>query len=436
MKQSSRSPVLDALYDQPGTEINARAISELVARTGMKRPVIRHVRFKPEVSVVARIVDAAGDDSADQPWWFVSYSPSETNKAGKLLKRAAETGYPVFSALLPEDPRTSVFCGPIGLDRMLFKPLKETDAVGPGGQISGTVLSYNPWRRVVFRKVRTDGSVSVVRVWAEPPTIAPLLAGLPGAGVPVLPVIGWTGHSIEQPWLDGGDLAGRVAEQPRERDALLPGVARALASVHGVDPTALVSVARRELSPRGHAGEPHLPGVAAEQALGAASNGLACFPGSLRESFDAVAEAVLRVLADQRGPDVVSHGDFSADQVVLGGDDSPYLIDFDRLKLAPVGYDLGSFVAVEMLSGRDSATAAALVESYREVPGTGDASATSVRAWTAFHLLLRVAELFRNLDPHCVEHARDRIELARMVLAGRSVTRSGDTGNTASEKAG
>ena len=183
MKQSSRSPVLDALFDQPGTEINARAISELVARTGMKRPVIRHVRFKPEVSVVARIVDAAGDDSADQPWWFVSYSPSETNKAGKLLKRAAETGYPVFSALLPEDPRTSLFCGPIGLDRMLFKPLKETDAVGPGGQISGTVLSYNPWRRVVFRKVRTDGSVSVVRVWAEPPTIAPLLTGLPGAGV-------------------------------------------------------------------------------------------------------------------------------------------------------------------------------------------------------------------------------------------------------------
>ncbi len=459
MSQALKTPVLNALYARPGSESDARSLATLVANTGMAQPVIEHLRFKPETSAVARIVDAARDRSgaASQPWWFAAYAPSETNKAGKLLKRADQTGYPLFTALLPDDPRTSVFCGPIGLDRMLFKALAEIKAVDSRGRVDGTVLSYNPWRRVVFKRTGDSGESSVVRVWAEPPATAPLLPALHQLGAPVLPVTGMTQHSIEQPWITGGDFTERLAADVAATGGavsgattsdsgaagdkvsggsatgaaatvvlspsdLLPAVAEAVTRLHNIDPAALVSMTQEVL----HSGMPGalgqklaVPGVNPVTALQGAANGLTCFLADLRGRFETVADDVLRAIAENPGAAVLSHGDLSADQVVLGEDGAPLLIDFDRMKMAPIGYDLGDFAAVELLSGRDSSTAMALAEAYRRVPGTGVVTDESVRAWTAFHVLLRVTEAFRNLDPDCVNHARQRVDLAHAVLRGK-----------------
>ncbi len=424
MSQALKTPVLNALYAQPGSESDIRSIATLVSNTGMTQPVIEHLRFKPETSAVARIVDAARDHSgaASQPWWFAAYAPSETNKAGKLLKRADQTGYPLFTALLPDDPRTSVFCGPIGLDRMLFKALAEAKAVDSHGYIAGTVLSYNPWRRVVFKRTDPAGQSSVVRVWAEPPVTAPFLPALHQLGAPVLPVTGMTQHSIEQPWITGGDFTERLAADAATGGALLPAIAEAVARLHSIDSAALVSMTQDVL----HSGMPGargqklaVPGVNPVAALQGAGNGLTCFLADLRGSFETVSDDVLRAIAENPGHGVLSHGDLSADQVVLGEDGASLLIDFDRMKLAPIGYDLGDFAAVELLSGRNPATAIALAEAYRHVPGAGVVTDKSVRAWTAFHVLLRVTEAFRNLDPDCVNHARQRIDLAHAVLRGK-----------------
>ena len=424
MSQALKTPVLNALYAQPGSESDIRSIATLVSNTGMTQPVIEHLRFKPETSAVARIVDAARDHSgaASQPWWFAAYAPSETNKAGKLLKRADQTGYPLFTALLPDDPRTSVFCGPIGLDRMLFKALAEIKAVDPRGQVDGTVLSYNPWRRVVFKRAGDSGESSVVRVWAEPPATAPLLSALHQLGAPVLPVTGMTQHSIEQPWITGGDFTERLASDVAAGGALLPAIAEAVARLHSIDPAAMVSMTQEVLHSRmpGARGQKlAVPGVNPVAALQSAGNGLTCFLDDLRGHFEDVSDDVLRAIAENPGAGVVSHGDLSADQVVLGEDGSPLLIDFDRMKMAPIGYDLGDFAAVEMLSGRNPATAIALADAYRHVPGAGVVTDESVRAWTAFHVLLRVTEAFRNLDPDCVNHARQRVDLAHAVLRGK-----------------
>ena len=423
MNQALTTPVLHALYNLPGSESDARTIAALVLNTGMAQPVIEHLRFKPQTSAVARVVDAARADSgaASQPWWFAAYAPSETNKAGKLLKRADRSGYPLFTALLPEDPRTSVFCGPIGLDRMLFKALAEIEAVDAHGRIRGTVLSYNPWRRVVFKRTADSGESSVVRVWADPPATAPLLPALHQLGAPVLPVTGMTRHSIEQPWITGGDVTGRLAANTAVTGSLLPGVAEAVARLHSIDPVALVSVTRNVAHSRmpgalGH--QPVVPAVDPVAALQGAANGLTCFMAELREQFETVADNVLRAIAESPGTAVLSHGDLSADQVVLGKNGAPLLIDLDRMKTAPIGYDLGGFAAVELLSGPDPAPVIALAEAYRRVPGTGAVTDESVRAWTAFHVLLRVTEAFRNLEPDCVQHARQRIELAHAVLRG------------------
>lgn len=432
MKQAVKTPVLNALYARPGSEPDARTIASLVANTGMTEPTIEHLRFKPETSAVGRIVDAARNHSvaARQPWWFAAYAPSETEKAGKLLRRADETGYPLFTALLPDDPRTSVFCGPIGLDRMLFKALEEARAVDSRGRVAGTVLSYNPWRRLVFRRPNADGSSSVVRVWADPPATTPLLSALHHLGAPVLPVTGRTEHSVEQPWIAGGDFTRRLTTDPTAGTTLLPAVARVVARLHSINPTDLVSAAAAggasDVPGRagatgipGFSGQmPRIPGVDPAGALRSAASGLTCFLAPVRASFEAVADHVLRGIANNPGKDVLSHGDLSADQVVLEENGSPVLIDFDRLKVAPVAYDLGDFTAVELLSGRDPSTAVALAEAYRQAPGASTVSDEAVHAWTAFHILLRVSEAFRNLDPDCVIQARQRIELARAVLRG------------------
>ncbi|GAA2113649.1 aminoglycoside phosphotransferase family protein [Kocuria atrinae] len=424
MSQALKTPVLNALYAQPGSEADIRSIATLVSNTGMAQPVIEHLRFKPETSAVARVVDGGHSSSgaASQPWWFAAYAPSETNKAGKLLKRADQTGYPLFTTLLPDDPRTSVFCGPIGLDRMLFKALAEAKAVDSHGYVDGTVLSYNPWRRVVFKRDGVSGESSVVRVWAEPPATAPFLSALHQLGAPVLPVTGMTQHSIEQPWITGGDFTERLASDVAAGGALLPAIAEAVARLHSIDPAAMVSMTQEVLHSRmpGARGQKlAVPGVNPVAALQSAGNGLTCFLDDLRGHFEDVSDDVLRAIAENPGAGVVSHGDLSADQVVLGEDGSPLLIDFDRMKMAPIGYDLGDFAAVEMLSGRNPATAIALADAYRHVPGAGVVTDESVRAWTAFHVLLRVTEAFRNLDPDCINHARQRIDLAHAVLRGK-----------------
>lgn len=426
MSQALKTPVLNALYALPGSESDIRAIAALISNTGMTQPVIEHLRFKPETSAVARIVDAARDRSGatSQPWWFAAYAPSETNKAGKLLKRADQTGYPLFTALLPDDPRTSVFCGPIGLDRTLFKALPEAKAVDSHGSVDGTVLSYNPWRRVVFQRTGDSGESSVVRVWAEPPATAPFLPALHRLGAPVLPVTGITQHSIEQPWITGGDLRELLAAGGTASGSLMSDIAEAVARLHGIDPAAVVSTTQEVL----HSGMPGArgqklatPGVNPVAALQGAANGLTCFLADLRGSFQAVSGDVLRAIAENPGSAVLSHGDFSADQVVLGEDGAPLIIDFDRLKMAPIAFDLGDFAAVELLSGRDPATAVALAEAYRRTPGTGAVTDESMRAWTAFHILLRVTDAFRNLDPECAHHALQCIDLARAVLRGQVV---------------
>lgn len=318
-----------------------------------------------------------------------------------------------------------MFCGPIGLDRALFKVLQNMDSLDQSGRVKGTVLSYNPWRRLVFKKEHEDGRASVVRVWAEPPATVAFLPALEELGAPVLPVLGMTQHSVEQPWISGGDFTARLVAASelsgRESEELLRSVAQTLARLHGIDPTELLALTNRRMDssvPGAFGRALRLPGINPVASLNGASNGVAYLNPGLLSEFETVADRVIREIAENPGQAVVSHGDLSADQVVVGEDGSPRLIDLDRLKAAPAGYDLGDFAAVEILEGRSSSSAVALADAYREFVSGRPVSNRAVRAWTAFHILLRVTDAFRNLEPDCVTQARHRIDLARAVLQG------------------
>lgn len=414
----SAVPVLETLLDPQGP--HAPAVRALLAREpGAPRPArLEHLRYKPDTSVVARVVGEPGG----QPWWFAAHAPALADKAEKIAKRAAESGYPLAAAEVPGHPGLRLQAGPVGLDKALFKPLARAGIVDDRGAALGTVLSYNPFRRLVLRRSGGfpgwPGDSTVVRIWCRVPAAACLIAPLHAAGVRVLPAEGFTDSGIVQPWAAGGDLdtalaapAGAAGGSPAGSapapGPLLADVAAALAGLHAVDLT------RPEVRRAG------LPGVDVAGALAAARDGVAAGLPELVGEFDAAVADVRSALADRESAaaPVLVHGDFSADQIVLDAAGAPWIIDLDRMGTAPAGYDLGGFAAVEILRGRGDEHAASLLAAYRRQPGSAAVTAAQATAWTAFHLLLRVAEPFRDLAPDCRDRGRERIAAARRCLA-------------------
>ena len=400
---------------------------------------LAHLRYKPGHSVLARV------EGGGQPWWLVVRTPRSADKAAKMRTRAAESGLPLIDGEVP-GTALHVQAGPVGLDKNLFKPLRRGDLVDTRGAVAGTVLSYNPWRRLVLRRdaqgepgTGAPGAPTVLRLWHAPPASADLLAPLHAAGVAVLPARR-TRVGIEQPWATGGDLerllarATPAAEAPvgsavpvgsatsvsREGEDGMPDLGRALHDT--AEAVAGLHDALHTVPGLREAGLGRLDPTCT---VAAAREGLEAVLPDLLPAFDREGERVRRALAADRSPDVLLHGDLSADQVVLDACGGVRLIDLDRLNVGPAGHDLGGFAAMELIRGRTD-TAEALVAAYREcaasLDGAADRSAgpsdAAVRAWTAHHLLLRVGEPFRDLVPAWRGRVEARITLASAVLDG------------------
>jgi hypothetical protein len=401
------SAILRLLDGAPvGSPNGARTVS-----AGESPAVVRleHLRYKPGRSVVARVTGGA------QPWWLVIRSGRSADKAAKDRARAAETGFPLIDADVPGYTGLRLQAGPLGLDRNLGKRLRRGELVDATGAVHGTVLSFNPWRRLVLRREipgRTGpggeaGPTTVLRLWDSAPASADLLAPLHAAGVAVRPARR-TRAGLEQPWAPGGDLERLLAVAGSRHEAALA-LERAGEAVAGL-----------------HAALGRVPGLAEAglsrvdpaRALAAARDGVDAVMPDLLPAFDRVGKRVLRALAADRGPDVLLHGDLSADQAVLDGRGAVRLIDLDRLAIGPAGCDLGGFAAVELLLGRGAHAAEALVGAYGRRMGVDGMDEAASNAWTAYHLLLRLAEPFRALAPDYREQGAARIERACAVLTG------------------
>lgn len=370
-------------------------------------PRLEHLRYKPGRSVVARVMGGA------QPWWLAVRSSRSADKAAKDRARAAETGFSLIDADVPGYAGLRLLAGPVGLDRNLSKRLRRGGLVDDAGGVHGTVLSFNPWRRLVLRRETSNGTgpggeagpPTVLRLWDSAPASADLLAPLHAAGVAVLPARR-TRAGLEQPWASGGDLERllAVAGSGHEAALALERAGEAVAGLHA----ALGRVP--DLTEAG------LSRVDPARALAAARDGVDAVMPDLLPAFDLAGERVLRTLAADRGPGVLLHGDLSADQAVRDDRGGVRLIDLDRLAVGPAGCDLGGFAAVELIRGRGTRAAEALVDAYEGRVDVDAVTDAALGAWTAYHLLLRVAEPFRALAPEFREQGAARIERANVVV--------------------
>jgi len=107
---------------------------------------------------------------------------------------------------------------------------------------------------------------------------------------------------------------------------------------------------------------------------------------------------------------VVVHGDFSADQVLVG--DGVRLIDFDRVRADEPERDLGGLLAAEP---DGSSLAGALLDAYRAAGGAVDEEA--LRRRTVESVLLRAVEPFRTAQPDWRERVEAAVARAEEVLA-------------------
>jgi aminoglycoside phosphotransferase (APT) family kinase protein len=348
-------------------------------------------RYKPGTSLVLSFrgdVRSAGTDRTVQCVARV-YSAPAAVKLDKTLEKTART------AVVAHDPGRRVLVTTAAGDRdlpllpLLERPDGPADVLGrllPSRPelAAGTfcTLRHNPERRWVgvvrppsgdpvllraYRRGRVRASVWPYKALRRlGPRTPRLLAASEKLGVAVVK------------WVEGRQLDAASDE----RHWVAAG--RALARLHDTEPTGIRRVAA---------------GADAEAVLRAGDQLAALLP-DLAPRVSEISSGLARLLSRVSADDVVIHGDFSADQVVVKATGSVVLIDLDAVRHGSAAADLGCGVATARLDGGPEATAgwsgsptSALLEGYAEVRRPPEPFA--VAAHEASFLFRKAAEPFR-----------------------------------------
>jgi aminoglycoside phosphotransferase (APT) family kinase protein len=364
---------------------------------------VNRLRYKPGSSIVASFtVDADGDtpgvdgattgDGTTTGWIAAYSSPS---KVAKTLARAARAGFSAHAVA----GHPGVVMGETRADRMLAVQLAVVRSHAADLFADAVVLRHNPHRRVVFRSARAGVPV-VLKVSAE--EVAPASArqqamdALAAAGIPVIRPVALAGvvgvETVE--WWGDGDLTAH----PSPSASYAAG--SALARLHAIPATTAPAAAAT----------PATSTLAAAASCASAVRTVATLlPGEAERAgrIDRALRVSSRTVPS--GAPALVHGDFSPDQVLVGGAEIR-LIDFDRAAIDTPERDLGSFLAVADLLGLGE-LGAAMLDGYASAGGVVDPR--QLHACTAGAFLQRAVEPFRALDPDWVDrthYALDRAE--------------------------
>lgn len=375
MITDARLPGLAELLDQ----------DRLAARIGETGARLTHLRYKPGTSCVAGIALADGDA------FGYGVSDAARPKLDKIIRRA-DAG-----AVLVHDRDRNLIIARARTDRdlpALADPQAALATIRPGPAATFRTLAYKPQRRWVGLARRSGEPPLLLRAY-RPATVADAHRRLTWyeSLTGIRRVVGWDPRSglIGTSYQPGTSLA-ELIDRDAADDSALHGCGVALARLHD---------------------HPARPGPTVRRADPAATVALI---GVLLPDQAARARRILDRLdatAPTAGSAVPCHGDFSADQVIIGPGAGRRegagiaMIDFDRSGLGDPAADLAGLPAAGLASAEFDRVLAGY-RTVRPVPAGLD--------WQlARALLLRSAEPFRSGDsdwPTAIPERLTRIEEA------------------------
>lgn len=299
----ARDPALPGL----AAVLDADRLSALAGQ-GALRPI--YLRYKPGTSCVLGVVAEDGAVFAAMTYPPARYAEVRARRSWWTGPDAVRFLDAICTALVPLSRDRHLKAA-----RALRTPGRRQaflQALGLEGAAL-TVLRYKPGRRLVMRADLPSGRVALIKAHGTR-DFAGALAGAHHAGPPPM-AVSRRFRCIVLPWIPGEvlDPARHGPEGFHQAGALI-------ARLHGMAVPA-------EL-------RPDAPDPRADAAAMAA-----LLPDL---AVAATADAVARALPGS--PICAIHGDFSADQVVIGAD-GPRIIDWDRLAAGHPARDLGRFLA-------------------------------------------------------------------------------------------
>ena len=356
---------------------------------------VTRIRYKPGSSIVA----ALRTETVPGHWstgWIAAYS--DNTKLTKTLARATRAGFAAHVVhALP-----GVIVGETAADRLLCAPMAALRQHAPQLFAQAILLRHNPHRRAVFRS-GLAGRPVILKVQGasrSQPATNPAsgnrqraLTSLERVGVPVLRPTMLTGVPGGEtlPWWGDGDLA----TMPLTAAAHTAG--RDLALLHqdnlGASPMSHPAARWSEDTDENASAVQSIATLL--PALGARAAAVAA---RLRQAELTLPARRLTLV----------HGDFSPDQVLVGGPEIR-LIDFDRCTVDHPERDLGSFLASADLSGQPE-LGSALLEGY--LTGGGTVDSRQLHRFTATAFLQRAVDPFRALAPQWAEQTRRALKRA------------------------
>jgi hypothetical protein len=253
-------------------------------------------------------------------------------------------------------------------------------------------LHYKPERRYVARILAEDGSSATLKLYDEPSfgTARANAVALESRGP--LRLAARLGRSerrrlVAFEWLPGRSLSEALAD-PTLGAAAGATVGAALAELHGQEPAGLAQLTREQ--------------EAATLVALAPEIGFVC--PELAERARGLAERLADVLVREPPVNGPTHGDFSADQVLLDGDTAA-ILDLDRAARGDPAADLGLFIAHlerdalrgRLAPGRVEPLRDALLDGYRADSHTLPPG--RVELYTAVGLLRLAPDPFRCREP-------------------------------------
>lgn len=371
---------------QLGMALDPGAIAEVVAASrpelGIAAAAATYVRYKPATNAIVsyRFTSANGS--------LLGYA--KTVRGGdesKIAKMVRAGGIGVNGGLavnlFPVDRELRALQSPNGsLARLVERLIPEAD---PGAQLH--TLRYKPERRYVAAVDSGGSHAAVIRAHTDADYLWARRAATAFTSNDRFTVAGVVGRSdskraLALQWMPGGPFSHSLG------DALASQVGEALRWLHGTTPRARVRGDGRRRAVRSMVETAALTGWLLPDRA---------------EELDRLTQRLVGLMGRSASQSVPTHGDFSADQVLVdGGDHRIGIIDWDRAAIGDAGWDLGCFLAdleCRAVTGTvDRATVdrcrSALLEGYGDGPGTD-----TVPLLTQAALVARTAEPFRSRRP-------------------------------------